>query len=163
MRFKSPFEEPVICCFIVLWWRLKLIANLRVITYIATNIKSMSEKIEIQLEYPMNCSPKVLYNRLSTASGLAEWFADDVQVRGKIYTFIWEGSEQQAEKTLQKEDKLVRYNWVDEEEGYFEFKITKDDLTGDVSLIVIDTTDEEEETSELWNSQIADLKHILGC
>jgi hypothetical protein len=123
----------------------------------------MSEKIEIQLEYPMNCSPKVLYNRLSTASGLAEWFADDVQVRGKIYTFIWEGSEQQAEKTLQKEDKLVRYNWVDEEEGYFEFKITKDDLTGDVSLIVIDTTDEEEETSELWNSQIADLKHILGC
>ncbi|WP_159517641.1 START-like domain-containing protein [Sunxiuqinia indica] len=123
----------------------------------------MSEKIEIQLEYPMNCSPKVLYNRLSTASGLAEWFADDVQVRGKIYTFIWEGSEQQAEKTLQKEDKLVRYNWVDEEEGYFEFRITKDDLTGDVSLIVIDTTDEEEETSELWNSQIADLKHILGC
>ncbi len=136
---------------------------MRVITYIATNIKSMSEKIEIQLEYPMNCSPKVLYNRLSTASGLAEWFADDVQVRGKIYTFIWEGSEQQAEKTLQKEDKLVRYNWVDEEEGYFEFRITKDDLTGDVSLIVIDTTDEEEETSELWNSQIADLKHILGC
>ncbi|WP_321287751.1 START-like domain-containing protein [uncultured Sunxiuqinia sp.] len=123
----------------------------------------MSEKIEIQLEYPMNCSPKVLYNRLSTASGLAEWFADDVQVRGKIYTFIWEGSEQQAEKILQKEDKLVRYNWVDEEEGYFEFKIAKDDLTGDVSLIVIDTTDEQEETTELWNSQIADLKHILGC
>lgn len=125
----------------------------------------MADKIKIQLEYPINCSPKVLYNRLSTASGLAEWFADDVRVKGKLYTFIWEGAEQQAEKTLQKEDRLVRYNWVDEDDEYFEFKITKDDLTGDVSLIIVDFADEEEqeETSGLWNSQIADLKHILGC
>ena len=125
----------------------------------------MSEKLKIQLEYPINCSPKVLYNRLNTASGLAEWFADDVKVRGNIYTFIWEGAEQQAERTLHKDEKLVRYNWIDDEGSYFEFRINKDELTGDVSLLVIDFSDEDEqeETTGLWNSQISDLKRILGC
>jgi len=124
----------------------------------------MAEKIKIQLEYVINCSPKVLYNRLSTASGLSEWFADDVRVQGKRFTFIWNDAEQTAEMTLHKENRLVRYTWIDEEDTYFEFKITQDELTNDVSLLVIDFTedDEQEETAELWNTQIADLKHILG-
>jgi uncharacterized protein YndB with AHSA1/START domain len=124
----------------------------------------MTDKIKIQLEYVINCSPKVLYNRLSSASGLTEWFADDVRVKGKNYTFIWEGSEQTAEMTLHKENRLVRYSWVDEEDTYFEFRITQDELTGDVSLIIIDFTEEDEvdETKELWSTQVADLKHILG-
>jgi len=125
----------------------------------------MSEKLKIQLEYPINCSPKVLFNRLSSASGLAEWFADDVRVKGNLFTFVWEGAEQQAERTLFKEDRLVRFNWIDEEDSYFEFRINKEELTGDVSLLVFDFSDEdeEEETVGLWNSQIADLKRILGC
>jgi uncharacterized protein YndB with AHSA1/START domain len=120
--------------------------------------------VKVQLEYVINCSPKVLYNRLSSASGLAEWFADDVRVQGKRYTFIWGGSEQTAEMSLRKENRLVRFTWIDDEEKYFEFKISQDELTGDVALIVIDFSEEEEveETRELWNTQIADLKHILG-
>ncbi len=125
----------------------------------------MTNKIKIQLEYTINCSPKVLYNRLSTASGLSEWFADDVRVRGKLFTFVWEGSEQTAEMTLRKENKLVRFNWLDEDEDtYFEFKITVDELTSDVSILITDFADEDEqdETRNLWNSQVSDLKHILG-
>ena len=120
--------------------------------------------IKVQLEYVINCSPKVLYNRLSSASGLAEWFADDVRVQGKRYTFIWGGSEQTAEMTLRKENRLVRFAWIDDEEKYFEFKISQDELTGDVALIVVDCSEEDEveETRELWKTQIADLKHILG-
>ena len=122
-------------------------------------------KNKIQLEYVINCSPKVLYNRLSTASGLTEWFADDVRVRGKKYTFIWGESEQVAEMTFQKENRLVRFNWLDDDEdNYFEFRITRDELTGDVSLIITDFVEEgeEDESKGLWDSQIADLKHILG-
>jgi uncharacterized protein YndB with AHSA1/START domain len=119
---------------------------------------------KVQFEYVINCSPKVLYNRLSTASGLAEWFADDVRVQGKMYTFIWEGSEQTAEMVLRKENRLVRFSWIDQPDTYFEFKISQDELTGDVSLIINDFTeeDEKEEIRDLWNTQIADLKHILG-
>jgi uncharacterized protein YndB with AHSA1/START domain len=124
----------------------------------------MDDKVKILLEYVINCSPKVLYNRLSTASGLAEWFADDVRVQGKKFTFIWEGSEQTAEISLRKENKLVRFTWLDGEDSYFEFRISQDELTNDVSLIVIDFAeeDEREETADLWNTQIADLKHVLG-
>jgi uncharacterized protein YndB with AHSA1/START domain len=124
----------------------------------------MTDKTKIQLEYVLNCSPKVLYNWLSTASGLSEWFADDVKVKGKIFTFIWEGSEQRAEMILHKENKLVRFAWLDEDDSYFEFRITQDELTGDVSLIIIDFAEEDEfeGTKGLWDTQIADLKHMLG-
>jgi len=124
----------------------------------------MTEKIKVQFEYVINCSPKVLYNRLSSASGLAEWFADDVRVRGNRFTFVWDKTEQVADLTLRKENRLVRFNWLENEGSYFEFKISQDELTGDVSLIVVDFADEDEleEARDLWNSQIIDLKRVLG-
>ncbi len=121
-------------------------------------------KVKVQFEYVINCSPRVLYNRLSTASGLTEWFADDVRVKGKYYTFVWEGSEQMAEMTLHKENKLVRFTWEDEDDTYFEFKLNRDELTNDVSLIIVDFAeeDEQEETEKLWSSQVSELKHVVG-
>lgn len=121
------------------------------------------EKKKIELEYVVNCSPKVLYNRLSSASGLAEWFADDVSVNGKKYTFIWDGVGQEAELAFRKENLIVRFNWL-EEDTYFEFRITRDELTGDVSLLVADFAEEDEmdEIRSLWDSQVATLKHIIG-
>ncbi len=123
--------------------------------------------VKVQFEYLINSSPRVLFNRLSTASGMAEWFADDVRVKGNRYTFVWERSEQSAEMSIRKENRLVRYNWLDGDgEGYyFEFKISQDELTGDVSLIIVDFAEEDEieEARELWNSQISDLKHVLGA
>ncbi len=128
----------------------------------------MAGKTKLQLEYIINCSPKVLFNRLSTASGLTEWFADDVSVKGKLYTFRWEGDTQIAEKKIQKENRLVHFEWIedglDKDEAYFEFLINQDDLTNDVSLTIIDFAEEVEikEITDLWNSQIAALKHVLG-
>jgi len=128
----------------------------------------MAGKKQIRLEYIVNCSPKVLFNRLSTAAGLTEWFADDVRVRGNLFTFIWGKISQNAEKVIHRENRLVRYQWIgddwDKNEDFFEFLITQDDLTNDVSLTIIDFTeeDEEKETKSLWNTQIAKLKHLLG-
>ena len=126
----------------------------------------MAEKIQLQLEYSVNCSPKVLFNRLSTASGLTEWFADDVRVKGNLFTFIWGDTRQSAEKKLHRENKMVRFEWVgeDADESYFEFIINQDDLTNDVSITIVDFAEEDEikETSNLWDSQISKLKHLLG-
>jgi len=127
----------------------------------------MTEKSKIQLEFPIKCSPSVLYNRFSTASGLSEWFADDVHVKGKKYTFLWDGSEQIAEMIQNKDSRVVRFKWDDDddEETYFEFLITKDELTGDVTLLITDFAEDDEvaEVTELWNSQVTDLRRILGC
>ncbi|MBK6282867.1 MAG: hypothetical protein IPF54_09560 [Draconibacterium sp.] len=85
-------------------------------------------------------------------------------MKGKKYTFVWEDTEQTAEMTLHKENKLVRFSWIEEKESYFEFRITQDELTNDVSLIIVDFADDNdyEEVKGLWDTQVADLKHILG-
>ncbi|MBN2166739.1 MAG: SRPBCC domain-containing protein [Marinilabiliaceae bacterium] len=125
-----------------------------------------NNKVKIELEYIMQTSPSILFNRLSTPSGLSEWFADDVNLEGKIFKFIWDNSEQQAEMLMKKENKVVRFHWVDDsdEDTYFEFRIEIDELTGDTALVVIDFVDEEDknDSMELWNQQIEILKHGLG-
>jgi hypothetical protein len=124
-------------------------------------------KTKIDMEFTMNCSPKVVFPRLSTAGGLSEWFADDVFVKGKIYTFVWEGIEQKAEMVLKKENRYVRFQWIDCPDGegcFFEFKISQDELTGDLALHITDFAEEDErnDTIELWDTQVAKLKHIMG-
>jgi len=125
-------------------------------------------KKKIVLEYTINSSPRILYTRLSTPGGLSEWFADDVNLRGKIFSFIWNGVEQKARVIQKKDNKYIRFQWLDEENKgeniYFEFRITIDELTSDVALMITDFVDEDEEEDsvELWNTQIAELSHVLG-
>jgi len=96
-------------------------------------------KEKLEIEYIINISPSILFNRLSSPSGLSEWFADDVNLNGKVFTFIWNGSEQEAEQVLRKENRMVRYHWLDDDpEIYFEFRINVDELTGDTALVVVD-------------------------
>ncbi|MBK8806883.1 MAG: SRPBCC domain-containing protein [Bacteroidales bacterium] len=129
----------------------------------------MSEKVRFQLEYSMNTSAKILYNRLSTPAGLAEWFSDDVNVvdNNSVYVFIWEGSEQRARVTSKKDLKHIRFHWIDEEDdenAYFEFKINIDDLTSDLALMISDAAepDEIEDSKSLWDTQITNLRSVLG-
>ncbi len=119
-----------------------------------------------ELEYTLNTSPKVLFNRLSTPGGLSEWFAEDVNLRKGRFTFLWEGTEQIAEVLSKKDNKYIRFKWEEDEndESYFEFKIHKDELTGDLALLITDFAeeDEKEDAINLWNSQISELKHLIG-
>ena len=120
---------------------------------------------KLQLEYTFKSSPSVLYSRLSTASGLSEWFADNVIVRGKFYTFVWDSTEQEAEMVANRQNDLVRFHWTDcDDDCYFEFRISRDELTGEVALVITDFVEEDEidDATDLWDSQIAELKHALG-
>lgn len=123
-------------------------------------------KHKFELEYTINTSPRVLFNRLSTPGGLAEWFADDVYQQGKVFTFVWEGTEQRAEMIFRKDNKYIRFHWIDDvdDQAYFEFRIAEDDITGDVSLLITDFSneDEKDDSIDLWDTQIAELKHVIG-
>jgi uncharacterized protein YndB with AHSA1/START domain len=124
-------------------------------------------KIRFELEYPLKCSPKVLFSRLSTPEGLCEWFADDVTVDGDVFTFTWAKSSTKARIIALKENKLVRFEWVDhenEEGNYFEFRINTEELTSDTALLISDFSEPEEKKDSvtLWDSQITDLKRALG-
>ena len=126
----------------------------------------MSELIKFQLEYPIHSSINILYKRLFTPSGLSEWFADDVHIRNDVYTFFWDGSEQSAKIVKKKEIQFVRFHWLDnDDESYFEFAIQIDDLTNDVSLIITDFAQDDQEkegNALLWDTQVENLKHALG-
>lgn len=127
----------------------------------------MASRQKLVLEFEIRSSPAILYNYISTPSGLVEWFADDVNIKKtKTYTFIWDGEESTAELVKKVPGKYIRFHWVDSEEGeYFEFEIKKDELTRDIALVVTDWCDEDdiEETELLWESQVQDLKNALGA
>ena len=125
----------------------------------------MSDKIKYELEFPIQASPNMLYQYISSASSLSEWYADNVNSRGKIFSFFWDGVEEQAELISSKNNQFVKFKWLEEDDNYyFEIKIVVDELTKDVSLIVTDFSEEDEveESKMLWESQIADLKQVLG-
>ena len=123
----------------------------------------MSEKIKYELEFPIHASPNMLYQYISSASNLSEWFADNVNSRGKIFSFFWDGVEEKAELISFKNNKYVRFKWLDnDDDSFFEISIVVDELTKDVSLVVFDFAEEDEveEGKMLWESQISDLKQV---
>lgn len=145
-------------------------ASLAVVLKDTNNKKSSLPKKEpkgkYELEYVAHTSSGILFEFLTTPSGLSEWFADDVNIQDGIFTFFWDGSEQKARLLSFKEEKFVRFQWFDKPDGtYFEFRIEKDELTGDISLIVVDFADEatDMQTSKLlWDSQVTKLLHVIG-
>ncbi|MCE9540609.1 MAG: SRPBCC domain-containing protein [Bacteroidetes bacterium] len=131
-----------------------------------TFVPKKEPKGKFELEYVLHTSAGILYEFLTSPSGLAEWFADDVNIHDGVFTFFWEGSEQKAKLLGFKDEKFVRLQWLDKPEGtYFEFRIERDELTGDISLIITDFADEaaDQKTSKLlWDSQINQLLHVIG-
>ena len=93
-----------------------------------------------------------------------------MNIRDNVYTFFWDGEESQAKLLSSKKDDTVKYQWIDEADPeefkntYFEFKIRVDSMTRETALIITDFADEDEVDSaqKLWESQISELKHILG-
>mgnify|MGYP003971321573 CR=1 FL=1 len=127
---------------------------------------NMAEKKQIEIEFMIRSSVKILYQCLSTSSGLSEWFADDVTIKRDEAKFVWEGNTEEATILAKKQDQFIRYQMLELEgtDYYFEFLIKTDPLTGDVALLITDFVDEDEEEEQrlLWESQIGELKHILG-
>ena len=128
----------------------------------------MTTKTAFSIEYDFQSSPQLLFQYLSTPSGLSEWFADNVNSRGEDYTFIWDDTQEYAKLIQKKNNEKVRFRWINDEEDqddcYFELKIVVDEITKDVSLYVSDFAEEDEleEAKMLWNNLVSSLKQVLG-
>jgi uncharacterized protein YndB with AHSA1/START domain len=126
----------------------------------------MEEKVKYEMEFPIQASPSLLYQYISTPSGMGEWYADNVNSRGEFFTFIWDGSEEKAKLLGKKSGERIKFRWMDDEDTnyYFELRIQVDEITKDVSLMITDYAEEDEveEGKMLWENMISDLKQILG-
>ncbi|MDF1518514.1 MAG: START-like domain-containing protein [Lutibacter sp.] len=127
----------------------------------------MTAKLKFEMEFPIHASPHMLYQYFGSPSGLSEWFADNVNSRGEIYTFIWNGSEEQAKVLQERPDEKIKFRWLNdgEDKTFFEFRIEVDEITKDVSLIVTDFADEDEveDVRMFWENQIDELKRTIGA
>ena len=126
------------------------------------------EKVKFEIEISIHASPNMLYQYISSPSNLQEWFADKVNSRGKIFSFTWEGVEEEAELITKKAGDRIRFKWLEskEDDSFFEIKIQVDALTKDVSLIITDFADDDDEVEEakqLWENQIDELKQTIGA
>ena len=125
----------------------------------------MSQKQLFELEFPVRCSPSILYEFLATPAGLQEWFADLVDERDDVFSFSWNGTTEQA-KVLEKEsDKFIRFHWLHTgKDEYFEFRIEKYEVTNQTILVIKDFADKKEikDQSMLWDYQVKELFHRLG-
>ena len=125
----------------------------------------MSKKHIFTLEYPVRCSPSILYEFLSTPAGLQEWFADKVDERDNIFSFSWNGTTDKAEVMESEEEKFIRFHWLHApKDEYFEFRIEKSEVTNLTILVIKDFADKGEvkDQSQLWGYQVKDLFHRLG-
>ena len=126
-------------------------------------------KVKFEQEYLLKTSPKVLNNMLMTPSGLSEWFADNVNIKDDIYTFIWNGSEESARLLSNKNNEYIRFKWLeDEEEGidsYLEMHFKVDPMTKAVVLNLTSFAfeDELEEVQLYWQNTIEELKRVIGA
>lgn len=126
-------------------------------------------KKKFKLEYQIKAPVRILFERLSTAAGLMEWFADSVDERDGLFTFVWSKQPSYARRLHIRDNQLIRFQWVDHDDfddtHYFEFHITQDALTQDVFLTVTDFADDDELSSskDLWDSQIQVLRRLLGA
>ena len=125
----------------------------------------MSKKVLYTLEYPVRCSPSILFEFLSNPAGLQEWFADKVDERDGVYSFSWDGSDEKAVLVEKELDKFIRFRWNHmQKDEYFEFRIERSEVTNQTILIIKDFADKKDikDQSQLWEYQVKDLFHRLG-
>lgn len=117
------------------------------------------------IEFPVRCSPSILYEFLSTPAGLQEWFADKVDERDTVFSFSWNGSVEKAEVLEAEEDKFIRFHWLHlPDNEYFEFSIEKTEVSSQTILVIKDFAEKKEiaDQTRLWEFQVHDLFHRLG-
>ncbi len=124
----------------------------------------MSKQL-FSIEYPVRCSPNILFEFLSTPAGLQEWFADKVDERDTVFSFSWNGSTEKAAVLQAEENKSIRFQWTHSpKEEYFEFSIEKSEVSSQTILVIKDFAEKKDipDQQRLWEFQVNDLFHRLG-
>lgn len=132
----------------------------------------MAKKKLFTADFEVHASIKMLYPYIQTASGLSEWFADDVRInnQSKVYTFIWDNEQHQAKQVAHRTNHFARFEFLPENEddekdpSYFELRLEFNEMTQSVYLKVLDYSDfsDHKELNDLWHSLVDQLRKTVG-
>ncbi len=127
----------------------------------------MSDKQLYTLEFPVRCSPIILWDFLSNPSSLQEWFADKVDAWEGIYSFSWSGEQPDKAQIVDSEEfEFIRYHWVNsDKDEFFEFRIDQTEISNQTVLVITDFAEKSEikDQTQLWTYQVKELIHRLGA
>ena len=125
-----------------------------------------TKRVLFTVDFLLKASPTIVYHFITTPSALVRWFCDAVDITGEYYTFSWKGNTEVAEVIDDIEDERLRFHWLDseDEDEYFEFRITTADITDETILEIVDFAwaDEDEEQRQLWRTQVERLRKETG-
>ncbi len=122
-------------------------------------------------DYEIHASVKMLYPYIETASGLAEWFADNATISPeKIFTFVWDHEQHKAVLAAHRTNHFARFEYLPESKAdekdpsYFELRLEVNEFTQSTFLKVTDYSDfdDMEELQDLWNGLVEKLKEVVG-
>jgi uncharacterized protein YndB with AHSA1/START domain len=122
-------------------------------------------------DFEIHASIKMLYPYIQTASGLSEWFADNVKISPeKVFTFVWDSEEHKAIMTAHRTNHFAKFEYLPESKedekdpSYFELRLEINELTQTTFLKVLDYSDfdDHEELQDLWEGLIENLKKVVG-
>jgi uncharacterized protein YndB with AHSA1/START domain len=118
------------------------------------------------MEFIFRASPTILYQFITTPSCLVRWFCDEVDINDDVYSFSWDGAEEEAEMIDDIEDERVRFKWTDADDPdeFLEFRMYKSDVTNETVLEITDFCDDDEVDAQrdLWDSQIKEMRKECG-
>ncbi len=125
-----------------------------------------TKRVLFTVDFLLKASPTILYHFITTPSSLVRWFCDAVDITGEYFTFSWNGNTEVAELIDDIEDERLKFRWLDgeDEEEFFEFRISTADITDETIFEIVDFAwaDEVEEQKELWRTQVENLRKETG-
>lgn len=125
-----------------------------------------TKRVLFSVDFLLKASPTIVYQFMTTPSALVRWFCDAVDITGEYFTFSWKGSTEVAELIDDIEDERLRFTWLDgeDEDEFFEFRLTTADITDETILEIFDFAwiDEVEEQKQLWRTQVDKLRRETG-
>ena len=109
----------------------------------------------------------MLFPYISTASGLSQWFADDVNItEDKVYNMFWDGEVNRAKIVSIKANRYIKFEFEgkdDDDLNFIEIRLEMNELTQEVYIKITDYSDiDNQEVSDMWEGLIHDLKEIVG-
>lgn len=123
------------------------------------------KRVSFEMEFIFRASPAILYTFLTTPACLVRWFCDGVDINSDVFTFTWDGADENAEMIDDIQEERVRFQWEDADEGeYLEFRMYKSGVTNETVLEITDYCDDDEVDSQmdLWRTQMQSLKTECG-
>ena len=124
------------------------------------------KRVSVEMEFIFRASPAILYKFITDPSCLLRWYCDGVDINEDVYSFDWQGNEEEALMVDDIEEERVRFRWLDsdDDDEFFEYRMYKSPITDETILEITDYCDDDEvdDVRQLWEEQIKKLRTETG-